>query len=116
LIGQFVVGFISTFLVENRVFVTSKHNDNNQYIWKSKTGKNFTIRNDKSDADIIRETKVALYLKENLDEFLEEKKMKYLIKKHSEFLDIKIIYTAKKQRKNKLKMMKIDPKYVNKKK
>jgi molecular chaperone HtpG len=85
LFGQIVVGFFSTFLVENIVFVTSKHNDNDQYIWKSKADKNFTIRNDKSDADVIRETKVALCLKENLDEFLEEKKMKYFIKKHSEF-------------------------------
>ncbi|KAK8880738.1 hypothetical protein M9Y10_003425 [Tritrichomonas musculus] len=86
LIGQFGVGFFSAFLVADKVVVTSHHPDDDQYVWESEAGQNFTIRRDTEGEDLIRGTKIDLHLKEDCVEFLEEKKLKDLIKKHSEFI------------------------------
>ena len=100
MIGQFGVGFYSAYLVANKVVVISKNNDDDQYRWESIASSTFsvvkdTILEDKSNA-LGRGTKIILYLKDEATEFLEERKLKDLIKKHSEFISFPIeLYVEK---------------------
>merc|ERR1711920_853319 len=78
MIGQFGVGFYSAYLVADKVVVTSKHNDD--------------------DPELKRGSKIVLHMKEDQAEFIEEKKVKEVVKKHSQFIGYPIKMLCQKER------------------
>eukprot|EP00357_Protocruzia_adherens_P010741 CAMPEP_0115016678 /NCGR_PEP_ID=MMETSP0216-20121206/27602_1 /TAXON_ID=223996 /ORGANISM="Protocruzia adherens, Strain Boccale" /LENGTH=878 /DNA_ID=CAMNT_0002387225 /DNA_START=114 /DNA_END=2750 /DNA_ORIENTATION=+ len=90
LIGQFGVGFYSSFLVADKVTVTTKNNDDVQLVWTSQAGASFTISEDPRGPTLKRGTRVTLHLKEDSYELLEDAKLKELIKKYSQFMNFPI--------------------------
>ncbi len=89
IIGQFGVGFYAAFMVADVVTVTSKSLDNSiAYKWQSKGADGYTIE------EAAKEqvgTEIVLTLKENseedqYDEFLDEHRLKQIIKKYSDFI------------------------------
>lgn len=90
LIGQFGVGFYSAFLVADRVSVTSKHNDDDQYIWESDAGDTYKIGKDPRGNTLKRGTTISLYLKEEAADFLQTQTIKDLVNKYSQFINFPI--------------------------
>merc|ERR1712003_502812 len=94
-IGQFGVGFYSAYLVADKVEVVSKNNDDKVHTWISEAGGSFTVT-ETADSGLKRGTRIILHLKEDMSEYLEEKRIKDLVKKHSEFIGFDVmLYTEK---------------------
>jgi len=101
MIGQFGVGFYSAYLVADRVVVHSKNNDDEQFVWVSEAGSSFTIARDSEYKQLTRGTHIVLHLKKDQKEYLEEKTLEDLVKKHSEFIGFPIeLFTSKQETKD----------------
>lgn len=102
LIGQFGVGFYSSFLVADKVSVRSKSSqDQVEHVWVSNSTE-FSVklstpedRLDGSD-ELGRGSVITLHLKEEAKDFLKQDTLKDLIKKYSQFINFPIyLWTSK---------------------
>ena len=95
MIGQFGVGFYSAFLVADRVVVTTKHNNDKQYIWESDAN-SFSIVEDPRGDTLKRGSIISLHLKDEAQDFLEEDTVRELIRKYSQFINFPILMWSSK--------------------
>merc|ERR1712226_744777 len=97
LIGQFGVGFYSAFLVADKVSVTSKSNEDDEtYTWESSAAGSFTI--EKSSVPLTRGTRMVLRIKDDQQEYLEESRLKDIVKVHSQYINYPISLLCQKER------------------
>jgi len=98
-IGQFGVGFYSTFLIADIVSVTTKHAQDQQYIWQSigEATSSFTITEDPRGNTLGRGTLISMQVKEDAEEYLDQDKLKTLVERYSEFINFPIYLQTKKE-------------------
>ena len=85
LIGQFGVGFYSAFMVADRVTVlTRRAGDTRGVKWESEGKGSYTLEEIERPQ---RGTEVILHLRDDASEFLEEFRLRQIVKKYSDFLE-----------------------------
>jgi molecular chaperone HtpG len=89
LIGQFGVGFYSSFMIADKVTVVSrKFDEDKSYQWESDGSSNFKIS--EGEKDFTRGTKITLHLKKDADDFLDRFHIKHVVQTYSDHINIKI--------------------------
>jgi len=89
LIGQFGVGFYSSFMIADKVEVLSrKFDEEKTFKWESDGSANFKISN--SEETLNRGTKITLHLKENAADFCDRFHIKHVIQTYSDHINFKI--------------------------
>ncbi len=89
IIGQFGVGFYSAFMVSDKVEVLSKaYGDQQAHLWISKGAEGYDIKKAEKEGN---GTEITMYIKkdteeEHYDEFLQEYKIRELVKKYSDYI------------------------------
>jgi len=91
LIGQFGVGFYSSFLVADKVTVVSKsNNDSKQWIWESDASSSFTVTEDPRGVTLGRGTSVILHLKDNCYNYVDRDRIISIVRHYSMFVDFPV--------------------------
>lgn len=90
LIGQFGVGFYSVYLVSDKVRVTSKNHEDDQYIWESTADSSFSVAKDPRGNTLGRGTEITMFLKDDAVEFLRQERLEDLVTRYSEFITFPI--------------------------
>ena len=88
-IGQFGVGFYSSYLVSDKVTLYTKHNDECEYIWESTANKSYTIT-ENPNPTLQRGTRIVLHIKEDQNEYLDIEIVKNVIKRYTQFINFPI--------------------------
>lgn len=89
LIGQFGVGFYSSFMIADKVLVVSrKFDEEKSYSWESDGSSNFKVS--ESEENLLRGTKITLHLKKDADDFLDRFHIKHVVQTYSDHINIKI--------------------------
>jgi len=89
IIGQFGVGFYSSFMIANEVIVTTKKaGDKNAYLWKSKGDGKYEIET--ADKNTETGTSVKLLLKDGEDTYLDFHRLKFIITTYSDHISVPI--------------------------
>ncbi|MCU0858384.1 MAG: molecular chaperone HtpG [Pontiellaceae bacterium] len=94
LIGQFGVGFYSSFMVADKVTVESRMHGKEAVCWSSEGTGSFTVS---EGSRAVRGTSVTLHLKEDAAEYLEEYRLKSLVRKFSDFLEHPVVLLSRKK-------------------
>ncbi|MBQ2696376.1 MAG: molecular chaperone HtpG [Clostridia bacterium] len=101
IIGQFGVGFYSAFMVADRVTVTSRSIDSAEaFCWEAEDTEGYTVT--PAEKETVG-TQIVLYLKENTedenyDEFLDEYRLRAIVKKYSDYIHYPILMEVTKRR------------------
>jgi molecular chaperone HtpG len=89
LIGQFGVGFYSAFMVADKVEILTKRAGSSEPAvkWSSSGKENYDV----AEAEKASQgTEVTVYLKEDMDEYLSEWKIRQIVKKYSDYIEYPI--------------------------
>ena len=85
LIGQFGVGFYSSYIVSEKVVLRTKHNDDEHWIWTSDGRGTFDIMKDPNPT-ITRGTEITLHLRDDVADYTDEKKLVHVVSKYGGYI------------------------------